>query len=75
MITNFEQVFTPVYAWWTSQLPILFRSGRGYAVNKYLPAILKGVAAQSIPTVCVTDESGGGNSHIEDYRQTVSFLP
>ncbi|KAF3763073.1 hypothetical protein M406DRAFT_292702 [Cryphonectria parasitica EP155] len=64
--------------YWTPQLPDAFQKSRGYAIHKYIPLIVSagladtGVAA--FPITYVTDETDAGQSHIQDYQQTLTEL-
>ena len=55
---------------WTPSLPDAFLNQTGYQINKWLPVIL--LPTTTSESTYVTDESDEGQSHINDYRQTVS---
>ena len=63
--------------WWTPQLLDAFRSGRGYNLTKYLPLIYQynneAPAPLASPDHYYTNEDDQGQSHINDYWQTVSL--
>jgi len=61
---------------WTPQLLTTFLSERGYDLTKYLPLIYQHNTEQPGPLASpdhyYTDEDDQGQSHINDYWQTVS---
>lgn len=62
--------------YWTQNMSSLFQADHGYSISKWLPILFhrNGHAKQSNPPVWwVTDEPDNGNSHIADYRKTVSL--
>jgi hypothetical protein len=61
--------------YWTKNMPQLFQEDHGYSVTKWLPILFhrNGHAKSSnLPVWWITDEPDSGDSHIADYRQTVS---
>lgn len=67
-----------ILVWWTPALVEAFEVARGYSIRKYLPLIYA-VNAQSdaplaSPSVYYTDEQDKGQSHVDDYRQTLTEL-
>ncbi|GAB7349945.1 hypothetical protein MBLNU459_g0641t1 [Dothideomycetes sp. NU459] len=68
-----------IYILWTPDLPARFLADRGYPLNKYLPIIYTSRIEPGFPVnpsyglvSYVTDAPDGGNSIVEDYRQTVT---
>ena len=64
-----------VLVWWTPGLLDAFHSGRGYELNKYLPLIYsyntEANGPLASPDHFYTDEVDMGQTHINDYWQTV----
>ena len=64
--------------WWTPKLLSAFKSSRGYALNKYLPLIYsyntEANGPLASPDHFFTDEYDEGQTHINDYWQTVSYF-
>jgi hypothetical protein len=61
--------------YWTRNMSDLFFADHGYSVSKWLPILFhrNGHAKNSNPPIWwVTDEPDNGDSHIADYRRTVS---
>jgi hypothetical protein len=67
------EIASKVY--WTKDLPDIFLSSMGYSINKYVPLLLheNGDSTSDTKTWWVTDEADAGQSHVSDYRQTVSL--
>lgn len=62
--------------YWTRNLSDIFEEQHRYSINKWLPILFhrNGKYKQSNPGVWwVTDEPSQGNTHIADYRATVSI--
>ncbi|KAH0342708.1 hypothetical protein KCU83_g9209, partial [Aureobasidium melanogenum] len=67
---------------WTPALASTFQASHGYSVNTYLPILLHGNSGLVIPTsgpsatptYYITDEIDSGDSHVADYRQTLTAL-
>ncbi|KAK6001478.1 hypothetical protein QM012_002809 [Aureobasidium pullulans] len=76
-----SQEFT-ANVFWTPALADTFHAIHGYTINKYLPILLHGNSglviptseASSTPTYYITDEIDSGDSHVADYRQTLTTL-
>ena len=66
------------YVYWTRYLPEAFNAKFGYSINKWLPLLFhqnqRWFGAPSEPIWWVTDEPDAGNSHIADYRSTLTDL-
>jgi hypothetical protein len=63
--------------YWTKNLSAVFDEQHKYSINKWLPILFhrNGKYKQSNPgTWWVTDEPSSGNTHIADYRATVSMV-
>lgn len=59
--------------YWTRDLPQLFKKRRGYSINKWLPLMFhQNSLTEHTTDWFITDEADAGNSHIADYRTTVS---
>jgi hypothetical protein len=62
--------------YWTPGLPQAFKERRGYSINKWYPVLFhQNSILEHFTTWFVTDEPDSGDSHIADYRSTVSFAP
>jgi hypothetical protein len=62
--------------YWTQNMSQLFQQDHGYSIAKWLPILFhrNGHAKSSNPPVWwVTDEPDNGDSHIADYRNTVTL--
>ncbi|KAH8892318.1 hypothetical protein GQ53DRAFT_841094 [Thozetella sp. PMI_491] len=59
--------------WWTPGLPDAFNLSCGYSVVKYLPLLISSTSSASNITY-ITDEADAGDSHIVDYKQTLTEL-
>ncbi|KAI9692010.1 MAG: hypothetical protein M1820_009585 [Bogoriella megaspora] len=66
------------YVYWTKNLPQAFTAKYGYSINKWLPLLFhqnqRWFGAPSEPIWWITDEPDAGNSHIADYRSTLTDL-
>ncbi|KAL9068938.1 MAG: hypothetical protein Q9157_006341 [Trypethelium eluteriae] len=66
------------YVYWTRDLPEAFSTKFGYSINKWLPLLFhqnqRWFGAPSEPIWWITDEPDAGNSHIADYRATLTDL-
>ncbi|CAK4033904.1 Hypothetical predicted protein [Lecanosticta acicola] len=64
--------------WWTPQLLKTFESNRGYSLRKYLPVVYsyntEANGPLASPDRYYTDESDLGQSHVNDYWQTLTEL-
>lgn len=63
--------------YWTKDMLQLFQDDHGYSIAKWLPILFhrNGHAKSSNPPVWwITDEVDSGNSHIADFRNTVSYI-
>ncbi|KAH8897356.1 secreted protein [Thozetella sp. PMI_491] len=59
--------------YWTQDLPKAFEQRRGYSLNKWYPLIFhQNSLTEHFDTWFVTDEADSGNSHIADYRTTLT---
>lgn len=60
---------------WTPELPRVFEKNRGYAFEKYIPFVYgvtsSGGGKVAAPITYVLDQIDGGESHIQDFQQTV----
>ncbi|KAM0722760.1 hypothetical protein Q7P37_002202 [Cladosporium fusiforme] len=67
-----------ILVWWTPGLVDAFEKSRGYSICKYLPLIYYPNAQSDAPLASphwyLTDESDGGQAHVDDYRQTLTEL-
>lgn len=67
-----------ILVWWTPGLVKAFEQARGYSIRKYLPLIYHPNAESDAPLASpnwyLTDETDQGQSHIDDYRQTLTEL-
>ena len=65
-----------ILVWWTPGLIDAFEKARGYSIRKYLPLIYYPNAQSDAPLASphwyLTNENDGGQTHVDDYRQTVS---
>ncbi|KAI9687503.1 MAG: hypothetical protein M1822_002113 [Bathelium mastoideum] len=66
------------YVYWTRYLPKAFSTKFGYSINKWLPLLFhqnqRWFGAPAEPIWWVTDEPDAGDSHIADYRATLTDL-
>ena len=64
--------------YWTRYLPEAFTAKFGYSINKWLPLLFhqsqRWFGAPPEPIWWITDEPDAGNSHIADYRSTLTDL-
>lgn len=61
--------------YWTQNLTTAFTNDHGYSITKWLPILYHRNGKSFNPsTWWVTDEDDGGNSHIADYRATLTGL-
>lgn len=61
---------------WTKDLPSNFSTAHGYDITKWLPILFhqNKIGFDTEPPVWwITDETDSGNSHIADYRETVTL--
>ncbi|KAJ5605313.1 secreted protein [Penicillium lagena] len=59
--------------YWTKELPENFEKRRGYSVDKWYPLLFhQNSLTEHYSTWYITDESDAGNSHIADYRTTLT---
>ncbi|KAH8674181.1 secreted protein [Xylariales sp. PMI_506] len=59
--------------YWTPGLPQAFEERRGYSINKWYPVLFhQNSILEHFTTWFVTDEPDSGNSHIADYRTTLT---
>jgi hypothetical protein len=60
--------------YWTPGLPDAFEARRGYSIKKWYPILFHQHSLfQHFSTWFITDEPDSGNSHIADYRTTVTL--
>ena len=61
------------HIYWTPSLPQDFERDHGYSLSKWFPILFhQNSLSQVFDTWFITDEPDSGNSHVADYRTTVS---
>ncbi|EFX01772.1 secreted protein [Grosmannia clavigera kw1407] len=59
--------------YWTPDLPIAFRQRRGYSIVPFFPILFHGNSlTEHFESWFVTDEEDAGQSHVADYRTTLT---
>ncbi|CAK7205455.1 hypothetical protein SEUCBS139899_008229 [Sporothrix eucalyptigena] len=59
--------------YWTPDLPTSFVRQHGYSLNKFYPLLFHGNSLlDHFKNQFVTDEPDGGQSHVDDYRETLT---